>query len=382
MRCTKAIIYSDNLINNVNEIKKNLKEGVRLCCAVKANAYGNDALNSAKIYESLGAEYLAIATVEEGKELRECGIKTKLLLLSLSDPDDLSDIVKNDITPLAFESEYISLLEKTAAKLEKKCSVFLAIDTGMGRIGCYPEDACKIAKEISVQPHLFLSGTITHFSVSDDISEESIAYTKEQFALFTKAIKSIEDEGLNPGIRTCSASAASIAFPEMQLDMVRPGIILYGYYADRVSKEYLEGKGIKMNLKPVMQLETKVSSIRKIRKNHFVSYGRTWKAKEDTMIAVLPIGYADGLLRRCSPGLLVSINGKAYPVIGRICMDQCMVDLGSTENGVNIWDKAIIFGPKGSGAILDARDIADMTGTIPYEVMTSISCRVKRNIID
>ena len=100
------------------------------------------------------------------------------------------------------------------------------------------------------------------------------------------------------------------------------------------------------------------------------------------MIAVLPIGYADGLLRRCSPGLLVSINGKAYPVIGRICMDQCMVDLGSTENGVNIWDKAIIFGPKGSGAILDARDIADMTGTIPYEVMTSISCRVKRNIID
>lgn len=381
MRCTKAVIYSENLISNVNEIKKNLKPGVKLCCAVKANAYGNDALNSARIFERLGAEYLAIATSDEGRELRENGIRTKLLLLSPADYSEFEDIVENGITPLVFEKTCIEKLDEEAGKYEKISPCFLAVDTGMGRIGCCPEEAGNLAKEIAGKKNLSLEGMITHFAVSDSTSEENILYTKNQFRRFKDAVKLVKDQGINPGICTCSASAAGIAFPEMQLDMIRPGLILYGYYPDQVTKDYLKKKGTELYLKPVMQFETKVSSIRTLKKGESVSYGRTWKADEDTKIAVLPVGYADGLLRRYSPGLEVSINGKAYPVVGRICMDQCMVDLGKNGGNVKPWDKAIIFGPKDKGAVFDADDLARMTGTISYEVMTTVSYRVKRTIV-
>lgn len=381
MRCTKAIIYTENLKNNISEIKKNLKPGVKLCCAVKANGYGNDAINSARTAEEMGASYLAIATVSEGIELRDAGIKTELLLLSPCCPEEFKDLLENSITPLVFDQEVICELNRTASILKKKkCPVFLAVDTGMGRIGCYPEEAACLAKKIAETENLELKGMITHFAVSDGISQENKAFTAKQFDSFMSAIENVRNAGIDPGIRTCAASAAGIAMSEYQLDMIRPGIILYGYYADEVTKEYLESSGIKLNLKPVMQFETEVASIRHFKPGQTVSYGRTWKTDKETDIAVLPVGYADGLLRRNSPGLKVSINGKAYPVVGRICMDQCMVDIGKDNPDVKRWDKAIIFGPKDKGSVFDADDIAKMTGTISYEVMTSVSSRVKRII--
>lgn len=383
MRCTKAVIFSDNLINNVKEIKRNLNEGVKLCCAVKANGYGNDALNSAKIFEENGASYLAIAAVSEGIELRKAGIKTPLLLLSLASPTEFSDIIKNNITPLVFDQEYIKEFNDTCVKSRKKAGVFLAVDTGMGRIGCRPTEAGLIAKAISEAKNLTQDGIITHFAVSDSISKKNIKYTEKQYSLFLTAIEEVKKQGLEPGIRTACASAAAMAFKDFQLDMVRPGIILYGYYADEVTKDYLASKGISINLKPVMQFETEVCAIRHFEKGESVSYGCTWKAKKATDIAVLPAGYADGLLRRNSPGLKVTINGTAYPVVGRICMDQCMVDIGPDNKNVKRWDKAIIFGPKaseGGYSLFDADDLARMTGTISYEVMTSLSSRVKRVI--
>ena len=385
MRCTKAIIYSDNLRNNINEIKKNLKQNVKLCCAVKANGYGNDAINSAKIAVEMGAEYLAIATVDEGIELREAGIKAELLLLSPCCTDEYPLLVENHITPLVFETEVIKNLNKVVSNLKhSKHPVFLAVDTGMGRIGCLCEEADSIAKEIASSTSLELAGMITHFAVSDSITSENIEYTKMQFEKFISACESVKKAGINPGIRTCAASAAAIAMPEYQLDMVRPGIILYGYYADEVTKEYLASKKISLNLKPVMQFETKVASIRNFTPGRSISYGRTWTCKKETLIGVLPVGYADGLLRRNSPGLKVTINGKAYPVVGRICMDQCMIDLGPDNKEVKCWDTAIIFGPKDSkssnASLFDADDIAKMTNTISYEIMTSLSKRVKRII--
>lgn len=381
MRCTQAIVYTDNLKNNINEIKKNLNPNVKLCCAVKANGYGNDAITSARIFEEMGAEYLAIATVDEGIELRNAGIKAKLLMLSLCTYEEFPALIKNEITPLVFDSEYIETLNKIANEFQKKdYPVFLALDTGMGRIGCYKEESAFFAKEIEQSSNLHLVGMITHFAVSDGVKISDIDYTKKQYADFLEAIENVKKIGINPGIRTCCASAAGIAMPEMQLDMIRPGIILYGYYADEVTKSYLEKKGIKLNLKPAMQFETKVCSIKHFQKNQSVSYGCTWICSEQTDIAVLPVGYADGLLRRNSPGLKVSINGKAYPIVGRICMDQCMVDIGLDNKDVKRWDKAIIFGPKDKGAVFDADDIAKMTGTISYEVMTSLSKRVKRII--
>lgn len=381
MRCTRALIYSENLKNNINEIKNNLKPGVKFCCAVKADGYGNDAVNSAKIAQELGASYLAIATVDEGIELRNAGIKTDLLLLSPCCPDEFTELIENKITPLLFDEEIIKALDECPKSNIHKQPVFLAVDTGMGRIGCLPEEAGTIAKRIAGSKTLNLTGMITHFAVSDSISEENIEYTKHQFENFKKAIENVKKQGIDPGICTCSASAAGIAIPEYQMDMIRPGIILYGYYADEVTKEYLKSKGITLNLKPVMQFETKVVSIRHFTPGRSVSYGRTWVCKKETDIAVLPVGYADGLLRRNSPGLKVSINGKPYPVIGRICMDQCMVDIGLNNPDVKRWDTAVIFGPKDKGAYFDADDIARMTGTISYEVMTSLSKRVKRIIL-
>lgn len=379
MRCTKAIIYSDNLRNNINEIKKNLKPGVRFCCAVKANGYGNDAVNSAKIATELGASYLAIATVDEGIELRQAGIKTDLLLLSPCCPEEFAELVENKITPLVFDEEIVSELDMVCGECDaKNHPVFLAVDTGMGRIGCLPEEAANLAKTISASKNLKLAGMITHFAVSDSITEDNKAYTEKQFQNFKHATESVKACGIEPGIRTCAASAAGIAMPEYQLDMIRPGIILYGYYADEVSKAYLESKGIKLNLKPVMQFETAVAAIRRFTPGRSVSYGRTWTCQKETDIAVLPVGYADGLLRRNAPGLKVSINGKEYPVVGRICMDQCMVDIGLNNPDVKRWDKAILFGPKDQGALYDADDLARMTGTISYEVMTAVSKRVER----
>ena len=277
---------------------------------------------------------------------------------------------------IVFDLEFIQELKKCVQKNNKSnFEVFLAIDTGMGRIGCFSEEAAPLAKEITDQNILKLAGTITHFAVSDSITKENQEYTKKQYDDFLKAIENIEKEGINPGIRTCSSSAAIFAFPEMQMDMVRPGIVIYGYYPDEITKDFLKNKGIDVDLKPVMQLETSVVAIKKITKGTSISYGRTWIAQNDTNIAVLPIGYADGLLRRNSPNIKVSINGKEYPICGRICMDQCMVDIGYNNTEVKRWDKVIIFGPKSDEVFQDANDIAIMTNTIPYEIMTSICAK-------
>ena len=385
MRCTKAIIYSANLRKNIKEIKNNLKPDEKFCCAVKANGYGNDAINTAKISEEMGASYLAVATVEEGIELREAGIKTSILLLSPCAPDEFEVLVQNDITPVVFDEEIIKELSFSVEKTGKTLyDVFLAIDTGMGRIGCLPEEAGIVANKIVECKNIKLKGTITHFSVSDSISKENIDYTKEQYKKFLIAIENIEQKGISAGIKTCCASAAAVAFPDFQMDMVRPGIVLYGYYPDEITKEYLEKKGVSLNLTPVMQFETKVASIKHFKKDSFVSYGRTWKAEKETDIAILPVGYADGLLRHNSPGIKVTINGVAYPVVGRICMDQCMVDIGLNNPNVKRWDTAILFGPKKESvgnSLFDAEDIAKQTGTISYEIMTNLSERVQRVII-
>lgn len=376
MRCTKVVIFRDHIKNNILQVKKNLQKNTKICIAVKADGYGCGAIETAKIAEEENIDYLAIATISEGIELRNNNIKSKLLLLSLCTPSEFQDLIDYDITPVVFDLEFIQELKKCVQKNNKSnFEVFLAIDTGMGRIGCFPNEAAPLAKEIIEQNILKLAGTITHFAVSDSITTENQEFTKKQYNDFVQAIENIKKEGINPGIKTCSSSAALFAFPEMQMDMVRPGIVIYGYYPDEITKDFLKNKGIDVDLKPVMQLETSVVAIKKITKGTSISYGRTWIAQNDTTIAVLPIGYADGLLRRNSPGLKVSINGKEYPVCGRICMDQCMVDLGLNNTEVKRWDKVIIFGPKNNEALQDANDIAVMTNTIPYEIMTSICAK-------
>ena len=385
-RCTKAVIYKDNLEYNLNQIRKYVKKDVKLCVAVKADGYGHNAVLTAQIAEKVGAAFVAVATVEEGIELRDNGIKCGILLLSLCTPSEMPALFEYEITPLVFSEEYITALgdaAKAAAKYgvagASGYKVHLAVDTGMGRIGCYPEEAGDQAALIE-SCGLKLGGMCTHFAVSDSLSPENVEFTKQQFEAFKQAVAGVKACGIEPGICSCGASAALLNDEDMQFDMVRPGIITYGYYPDEITKEYLEKTGRHFDIKPVLALETKVVAIRHFPAGKSVSYGRTWVADKETDIAVLPIGYADGLLRRFSPGLEVTINGKNYPVRGRICMDQCMVEIGKDNPDVKVWDKAVIFGPEQSGALNTAEDLAKLGHTISYEVLTALSKRVLREI--
>lgn len=383
-RCTRAVIYKDNLIYNLTQIKKYVSPNTKICVAVKADGYGHNAILTAQIAEELEIDYLAVATVDEGIELRDAGIKANIVLLSICTPFEMPDLFEYKISPFVFGEEYISSLIAAADNYynnsNTKFDVFLAVDTGMGRIGCYPEDAGKQAAMIENSKHLRLGGMCTHLAVSDSLSDDNVIYTQKQKELFQTAIENVRKNGINPGICSCGSSAALLNNEDMHFDMIRPGIITYGYYPDEITELYLKSKNKNFNIKPVLSLETKVVAIKHFKKGQSISYGRTFVCDDDTDIAILPIGYADGLLRRFSPGLEVTINGKNYPVCGRICMDQCMVKIGKNNDKVHLWDKVIIFGPKESGALNTADDLAKIGNTISYEVLTSLSKRVQRVI--
>ena len=384
-RCTRAIIFKDNLKHNLEQIKKYVKPSTKICVAVKADGYGHNAVLTARMAEEIGIEYLAVATVDEGIELRNAGITTEILLLSVCTPIEMHDLFEYKISPLVFGNEYITSIIEAADTYSEdnelaEFGVFLAVDTGMGRIGCYPSEAGDQAELIVKSKHLKLSGMCTHLAVSDSLAVDNAAFTKEQGEAFKTAIDNVKSKGINPGICSCGSSAALLNNDELHFDMIRPGIIVYGYYPDEITEKYLNSCGKKLDIKPVLAFETKVVAIRHFDKGKSISYGRTYVCEEDTDIAILPVGYADGLLRRFSPGLTVTINGKNYPVCGRICMDQCMVNIGKNNKDVKLWDKVLIFGPKESGALNTADDLAKIGNTISYEVLTSLSKRVQRII--
>ena len=385
MRCTKAVIYSENLKYNLQQIKNHVKSGAEICVAVKADSYGHSAVLTAKLAHQIGGiNWFAVATVDEGIELRDNGITENILVLSLCVPEEFPSLFAYRLTPFTFGKDYISALSQSADLYfddDKKHEVFLAVDTGMGRIGCYPEEAGDEAELITLSKHLALKGMATHFCVSDGISSDAQSFTRGQYEEFCKAVENVKARGINPGICSCGNSAAIMNNFDMHFNMVRPGIITYGYYPNEVTKAYLHSVNKDFDIKPVMALETQVVAIRHFPKGKSVSYGRTYQCPEDTDIAILPIGYADGLLRRFSPGMEVTINGKKYPVCGRVCMDQCMVNIGKNNPDVKLWDKVLIFGPEESGALTTADDLARIGNTISYEVLTSISKRVKRVIV-
>lgn len=379
MRATFSKIYINNLKHNLKLIRSKINQNAKMCVEVKADAYGHGAVKCAKICEECGVDFLAVATVKEGIELRENNIKSPILLLSLCNPSEYDDLVQNDLTPLIFDEEYILGINDSAKKFGKKnYAVHLAVDTGMGRIGCLPEEAGKIAKIVVSAGNLKFEGICTHFSVADSVDSDDEKYTKIQYERFLQAVENVKKEGINPGIRHCANSALTMNCPDMHLDMCRPGIIVYGYYPGDLKKNPSES--YEDGLKPVMALVTKVVAIRDFDEGKSISYGRTFTTDKKTKIGVLPIGYADGLFRRFQnkdEPLEVVINGKKYPIRGRICMDQCMVDLG-LDSDVQRWDEVVIFGPEESGAAVSAQEIADRTGTISYEITCGISKRVER----
>lgn len=371
MRATQAHINLDNLHENINTIKKYVKQGTKLCCAVKADGYGHGAVRVSVAALKAGASFLAVASISEGIELREAGIVAPILSLSLPLKDEIPSLIVHSITPLVFDTEFIDQLNDVAISMHRKIPVHLKIDTGMGRVGCSKEEASTLAKKIAVSEGLYLEGVCTHLACADSLIEDDIAYTKKQINNFSYAVDQIKKEGINPGILHCSNSGAIFLHPEAHFDMVRPGIVIYGYSSC--------AKEMGIELKPVMEFSSQIVAIKHFKKGDSVSYDRTWVAKEDCDIGVIPAGYADGLLRRLSPGLEVSINGKMYPIVGRICMDQCMVYLGKNYD-VKRWDKVIFFGPEKN--CNTAEDLANSIETISYEILCGVNKRVPRIYID
>jgi alanine racemase len=333
---------------------------------VKADAYGHGALAIARAALKAGAFCLGVATADEGAELRKGGIDAPILLFSQILPEEIPQILENRLTPFVSDPEFVELLAKTAAAAGIRLPVQLKIDTGMGRMGCSPADSAALARQISGSPSLELTGTATHLAVSDSASPKDIAYTHGQLARFTEALNRIRAAGIDPGIVHAANSGGVLLHPGSWFDMVRPGILLYGYKNVREVEPPL-------HVEPVMELRTQVVLIKKIKKGESVSYGGTWTAPRDTSIAVLPAGYADGLPRRASGRWQAHIGGREYPLAGRICMDQCMADLGP-EPTVRRWDEVSLFG----GPAPDASVLAERLDTIPYEITCNINKRVPR----
>jgi len=371
---TKVIIHIDRFKENFEALKDRIGENRRICVPVKADAYGHGALEIAKTSVEAGAFCLGVATVTEGTQLRKGGITAPILLFSQPDPERIPEIIESGITPFISDIWFADALNKYAEINREKLPVHIKIDTGMGRTGCLPEEACNLAKHISICPGLELTGTATHFAAADSADADDIAFTQRQLGRFKEAVRAIIDEGIDPGIIHTANSGAVILHPDSWFDMVRPGILLYGY-------KTAEENGIQVHykpltVKPVMELRTNIALIKKIKKGESVSYGRTWTAPCDTTIGVLQAGYADGLPLLVSGKWQVVINGKSYPLAGRICMDLCCVNLG-TNSDVRRWDEAVIFG----GSAPDAAELARRTGTIPYEITCNISGRLPKEYV-
>jgi alanine racemase len=332
---------------------------------VKADAYGHGAVQAAGAAQEAGVHYLAVATVDEGILLREQGIALPILLFSIPQIEELPDMAANSLIPFVSDREFAAETAGAAARAGKRLPVHLKVDTGMGRVGVSPENAAELAGFIASRPSLAYAGTATHLAVADSRAEADVAFTKMQLALFREALSAIRQAGLDPGIVHAANSGGVLLHEDSWFGMVRPGIALYGYSP-------LGPDDTTLPLQPVMELKSKITFIKRIKKGETVSYGRLWTAPEDTWIGTLPLGYADGLPRALE-NFSVRIRDRFYPLAGRICMDQCMVNLGG-ETDIERWEDVTIFGGSAAGAWA----IAGKVGTVPYEVTCNISRRVPR----
>jgi alanine racemase len=346
-----------------------------MCLPVKADAYGHGAVRIARAALEAGIAYLAVATVAEGAQLREAKIKAPILLLSIPLPEEIPEMAANGLIPLIGDEEFAAETAKAAADAGIRLPVHLKVDTGMGRVGVEPEGAANLAAFIAARPSLEYAGTATHLAVSDSAAEAETEYTKHQLACFRDAVKRIRRAGIDPGIVHAANSGAVVLHRDAWFDMVRPGIILYGYspVSEPAIRDRAGAPDLGIAVEPVMELVTQIVFIKKIKQGEPVSYGRTWTAPADTWIATIPVGYGDGLPRSLGGRFSVRIRDQSYPVVGRICMDQCMVNLGP-ETDIRRWEPVTIFG----GDTISAADIAAEPGTIPYEITCGINKRVPR----
>lgn len=367
-RLVRAEISKDNFLFNIESVKKLLKPRTKYMAVVKANAYGHGLKQIAQIAEPV-CDFFGVVCLKEVKELRESGVVKPIVILNYTDADSLSDAVDFDARITVVEKGTIDKIDRLASKKNKKVLVHIKVDTGMHRFGVSPDSAIDLLTYINRRTHVQCEGIFTHFATAD---EADLSFANTQLDAFIRLIQKLETLSLRPPIVHCANSAATLRMPLSHFNLVRPGIVSYGLSPSDDCK-------IQGYLKPVMSVKTFVVQIREIEKGESVGYGRNFIAKEKTKIALLPVGYGDGLRRSPKHTANVLVGNRKAPIVGRISMDQTTVNVTNIPN-VNVGSEVVIIGEQGKSEI-SSDTIAKDLGTINYEVVTGLSQRVARVVI-
>lgn len=356
----------DNLEYNVDQIKSKLSDNTKLCGVVKANAYGHGVEEIASNLIKQGVDYLAVAFIDEAVELRLRGFTHPILILGNTPKDTAEEVLEYNITASVYNMETAEILSAEAVKRGKTSKIHIKIDTGMSRIGFAPnEQSIDEIFSVSKLPNIEIEGIFTHFACSDS---DDGTMTEKQFEKFMYVVSELESRGLSIPIKHCCNSAAIIKYPEMHLDMVRAGIILYGMYPSDIDYD--------IDLKPLMTFKTSVTNVKMMQPGETISYGATYRVEKPMKVATIAVGYADGYSRLLSNCGKVLVNGQFANILGRICMDQCMIDVTNVNN-ISIGDEVILFGAD-ENENLPVEELAVKLGTINYELPCIINNRVPR----
>lgn len=359
----------DNIKHNYDYIRSKLDKKTKLMAVVKADAYGHGAKIISNELQTLGADWFAVSNIEEALQLRQFGIIKPILILGYTPAFLAKELAENNISQTILDLDYANALIENAKKDNVRINAHIKIDTGMSRIGFYyhknNDSIINQIKEVFDSEYLIPEGIFTHFATADYDNDESGEHTKKQYELFSDCIDKLKNLGISFQIRHCCNSAGTLDYPEYHLDMVRPGIILYGLNpSDKFSKH---------DLKPTFKLKSVISLIKEIEKDDCISYGRTFTSQKALKVATVPVGYADGYSRSLSNKGYVLINGKKANILGRVCMDQMIVDITDIDN-VNVGDEVLLFGDKG----LTVDDFSSLCNTINYETVCLVGKRVPR----
>ncbi|MDD4940645.1 MAG: alanine racemase [Candidatus Omnitrophica bacterium] len=361
-RQTWAEIDLDNLSHNLRAVRARIKKGVKVMACVKAEAYGHGLIPVSRELVDAGADFLAVASVDEAVRLRRAGIDSRILVLGLVREEDIPALFDHRITPTVCSFAFAKALSRQAFLRGHGVDIHIKVDTGMGRIGIMHDQAFGPVRRISALPNIRIEGIFTHLACAD--SDDGL--TRRQIRLFGRLVSRLRKASISIPLVHAANSMGIISYPDSHFTMVRPGLILYGLRPV---------KGLPADIRPVMSLKTCVVYVKDVRAGTGVSYGHTYVTRRATRIATLPVGYGDGYPRSLSNTGPVLINGRRFTIAGRVCMDQVMVDVGDAL--VRPGDEAVLIGTQKKRRI-SAESLASLSGTIPYEIVCGINSRVPR----
>lgn len=370
MPLVRARIDLNAIRHNVCQLKAKCRSQVTFMAVVKADGYGHGAVEVARAALESGAQWLGVARLHEAVELRHAGIMAPILIFGYVPPEQVPKLLALALSTTVYNLEMATALSEAAVSLGKPLNVHVKIDTGMGRVGLISNHALDETLQIAKLEGIRIEGVYTHFASADSRSEFDQAYTRQQIDRFEQVCATLLQKGIDPGIRHAANSAGIIEYKRAHLDMVRAGISLYGLYP---SGDIDPGS---IALMPAMSLEATITSVREVPKGFKVSYGMTYETKKATRLASVPAGYADGYSRLLSSKGEMLVHGKRAPICGRVCMDQTLIDVGHIQ-GVKPGDTATLIGTQ-NGESVTADDLARLTRTINYEVVSSLTSRVGR----